>query len=104
MSLEAIKAVTRAEEDVSTKKAETVASCKRLLSDAEMRGRALLDNALTQAAKQEADTLAQAAAQAEIEAAAVLEKAASAANALEQGASAKIPDAVSFIVERIVST
>ncbi|MCL2084175.1 MAG: hypothetical protein FWH06_02830 [Oscillospiraceae bacterium] len=103
MSIEAVKEIARAEEGVLARKAETAASCKRLLADAESRGRALLENALARAAGQESDILKGAAEEAEKEASAVLERAAAAAAAVEAEASGRLPSAVSFISERIVS-
>lgn len=103
MSLQAIKEVKSAEDSASAVRAETAASCKRLIAEAHTRGKAVLESELAQAAGKERDILQVAEAKAETEADELLMKARDDAAALEKNAAEKVGKAAVFIMERIVN-
>ncbi|MCL2081249.1 MAG: hypothetical protein FWH16_04015 [Oscillospiraceae bacterium] len=103
MSLDAITRVKSAEDSAFAERADTAAACKRMLSDAHAKGRALLESELARSAAQVRDILQISEAKAEAEAEEFLKKALDDAAALENGATGKINEAAAFITERIVS-
>ncbi len=103
MSLDAIKQVTRAENEQEQKRAAQAVVARKMISDTEQYGRELLDRVYAEAKIQNAELLAQAESEAERESADILLKADQDCQTLKTAARARMNDAQALIVGRVVA-
>ena len=103
MSLEAMKKITEAEQDTQSRRAGAAAEAKKLVSDAEKAGRALVEQARAQAEAQAKEAMAQAESRAARRTEEILAEKRSDCDALRSAARERLPAAVELIVGRGVS-
>ncbi len=103
MSLEAMKKITEAEQDTQSRRAGAAAEAKKLVSDAEKAGRALVEQARAQAEAQAKEAMAQAESRAARRTEEILAEKRSDCDALRSAARERLPAAVELIVGRVVS-
>lgn len=103
MSLEAIKQITDTEQQYQRKKKEAAADGQKLIIDAERGGKAYLEKAKTDAETEVRFLLKEAEEKAAIQAAELMKNAEIRCASLRQTAEQRLDQAVSKIVERIVS-
>lgn len=103
MSLEAIQFLAEAEDKARQMKAAAAANAKKRIADARVSGEAMLEEALKKA-EAELDALSAATTEEAGKSAHELSRKNEAAQAqMREGAGKKMPEAVAFIVERIVT-
>lgn len=103
MSLEALQKVTSAEQSAQTKKAEAAAAAKKLVSDAQRAGEALLEQTRQEAEAGNKALLQQAEQRAEQAAQRLLADAKAQAGAMCKTAEGKLDAAADLIVRRVVN-
>ena len=92
MSLEAMKKITEAEQDTQSRRAGAATEAKKLVSDAEKAGRALVEQARAQAESRAARRTEE-----------ILAEKRSDCDALRSATRERLPAAVELIVGRVVS-
>lgn len=102
MSLEAIERITKTEEDVRAGKAAAEAESRAMKAEAQRAGEEMLLQLRQEQAAREKELLAQAEARGAQRGAQIAEDAASESRALREKAEKRLPQAVEFIVERVV--
>lgn len=103
MSLEALQKVTAAEQAAQAKKAEAAVAAKKLVSDAQRAGEALLEQARQEAEEGNKALLRQAEQRAQREAQRLLEDAKAQAGAMSKTAEGRLDAAADLIVRRVVN-
>lgn len=103
MSLEAIKQITDTEQQYQQRKKEAAANAQKLIIDAERGGKAYLEKAKMDAETEVRSLLNDAEKKAAIQAEELMNKAQIRCESLRQAAEQRLDQAVSKIVERIVS-
>ncbi len=103
MSLEAIKQVAETEQTFQRQREEALAAAKKLLTDAERDGKALLEQARAQAETESRSFLTDAEGKAAIQAAEVMKEAEQHCAEIRKTAEERLEQAVSLIVGRVVN-
>ena len=103
MSLEALQKVTGAEQEAQTRKTEAAAAAKKMVSDAQRVGEALLERARQEAEEDNKALLRQAEQRAQEAAQRLLEDAKAQADAMSKTAEGRLDAAADLIVRRVVN-
>lgn len=103
MSLEALQKVTDAEQAAQARKTEAAAAAKKLVSDAQRSGEALLEKARQEAETNNKAILQQAEQRAQEAARRLLEDAKAQAGAMSKTAEGRLDAAADLIVRRVVN-
>ena len=104
MSLEAIKKISDAEQWARALRSDTQTQVRRIKSESEEEGRALLERSLNLALAENKRLMKEAEGKAALISRDMMERSDLECRALKEQASARIDDAVRFILERIVVT
>jgi vacuolar-type H+-ATPase subunit H len=103
MSLEAVKQVTAAEEQARLSKLAAQQDARKLIADAEKAGRSALEQAKAEANETVASMLAQAEQRAGVRTSEIIHQAEGSCDQLRAQAQARLEQAASLIVERVVN-
>ncbi len=104
MSLEAMQFLAAAEENVKQMKSSSAAAAKKRIADARLAGEAMLAEAVKKAERELDELDAAANEEAKKSAHELAEKNEAGKSAMRAAAEVKMPEAVAFIVERIVNS
>jgi len=104
VSLEAMQYLAAAEEKVRQMKAASAAAAKKRIADARVAGEAMLEEAEKKAQREIEELFVSASEEARKSAQSLAEKKEADKAGMKAAAEAKMPEAVSFIVERIVKS
>ena len=102
MSLEAMQVIAEAEEKVRQMKASSAAAAKKRIADARIAGDNLVEEAVKKAQREIEELLSQVSREATDGAKELAQKSEADKAAMRAAAESRMPEAVSFIVERIV--